>query len=175
MPRPGQRWRSQPSLPPGVFLAPSYLSMGMRGMEPVCRYGDWDSDGDGDCLAQHPAGGRESSTSAGEGNVPGHAGGSANLPHPRAPQPRAGFCSHGRELGGMGQAVHLSPGMAHCSPGHSVRSGGALTKYPEAGSGPVPTRVSSNGAFPRRRAASRAVTACSSSHARGRGRSCLSR
>ena len=62
----------------------------------------------------------------------------------------------------MGQALPSSPCMAHCNPESSLPSEGALTKHPGAGSGLVPTRASGIGAFPRRQAASHAVTACSS-------------
>lgn len=114
-----------PPNPPSTSLVPSYLSMGMCRMGPACRDGDRDSDWDRDGLAQRPAHGSESSTSAGEGNVLGLSGGSANLP-PLHPPNRGRILPPGTELGRMGQAVPWDS---------SVPSRAAPIEHPGAGSG----------------------------------------
>lgn len=67
---------------------PPTCPWGCTGWVLPVRTGTGDSDGDRDCLAQRPAHGSESSTSAGEGNAPKPAGGGLSKPaSPRHPLP----------------------------------------------------------------------------------------
>jgi len=120
--RPGQRWRSKPTLPqglPGPLLpvhgdardGPYMPGRGLVGPAP----GTWKR-------KQHVSRGRKRSDTG---------RGLTNLRPPAAPSPGPG---------GMRQALHSSPGTV-------APLGAAPTEHPRMGSGPVPTPASGTGAL----------------------------